>query len=129
MQTRRELMAVIIGMAVIIVFFICMFANAILQGMISIISLWGIPIGFLFGIATWLYLSEVWDPVNLTSTGSSRYANSRLLWLAPSAGIVLSRLLLPLFGETIADLIVLCVVTWAIFTLGYILVKVGWHHL
>lgn len=129
MQTRRELIAVLIGMAVIIGFFICMFANAILQGMISTISLWGIPVGFLFSIATWLYLSEVWDPASLTSTNSSKHTNFRLLWLTPLAGIVLSRLLLPLLGETVSDLIVLSVVTWVIFTLGYILVQVGRYHL
>jgi hypothetical protein len=130
MQSKRELIAALLIGVVLISFFVCMFADIILRAAVSRLFFWGIPIGALFGIATWLYLSTAWDPVNMRPTNSqSAKGDLRLLWIVVPAGVILSTFLPRLVGEEFTSLIVSCTVTWVVLTLGYVIVQLGWHHL
>ncbi len=130
MHPKRELIAALLLGLVFICCMIFMFIDVISRQVVSSIFLWGIPSGILFGIGTCMYLSKAWDPVNLRPTSSkTRKADLRLLWIVIPGGVVLSELLPPLLGEEITSLIISCVGSWFILTLGYVVVKVGWHHL
>ncbi len=130
MHSKRELYAALLLGVVIIVFFTCMTSYVILTGSISPISLWGIPAGFLFGIATWFYLSDAWNPINLRPTNpEAPKANLRLLWIVVPLVLILGKILPSLIGENMTDLVVLSAIVWGILTLGYMTVQIGWHHL
>ncbi len=86
----------------------------------------GILIGSVFGVGTWFYFSEAWDPVNLKTKGGRKQADLRVLWLVP-AGIFLARFLPGLIGKEPTSLLAGTALTWASLTLSYMAFQ-AWRH-
>lgn len=99
----------------------------ILAGNVPASFYYGMPVGIIFGIGTWIYLSNTWDPINLRPKNSKSSANLRFLWLVIPGSIVLSRVLPQLIGQEMTSLFMGVVLTWLFLTVGYALTRVWWH--
>ena len=88
---------------------------------------WGLPIGLLFGIATWFYLSEAWDPCLLEPTNpSTEKAALNLLWVVP-LGVIAANILTEVLSNEVGQLLSGCAFAWIQVAFGYIIIQ-AWRH-
>ncbi len=124
MQEQRKTV-ILLGSGTLFAFWTLAFL-AILTGNLHAAFYWGNAIGIVFGVGTWVYLSEAWDPVNLKTTGNRKQADWRVLWVVPFS-VVLTRVLDNWISDEISDLLLGAALTWVSLTMGYMVFQ-AWRY-
>lgn len=123
----NERIAAILIFALVLTCFLGLLLLTMLTGRMPAIFYWGGLIGIVFGIGTWFYLAQTWDPINMRPKNEKDRADLRKLWWVVPGGLVLARLLPQLVGQNVTDLLAGMVVTWLFLTLGYAIFQL-WRH-
>jgi hypothetical protein len=88
---------------------------------------WGLPLGLLFGIPTWMYLHDAWDPVYLRPRNEDTARASWRLWWVVPLGVVSANLLSDWLNQGALYFVLGIVMAWIYATVGYGVVQ-AWRH-
>jgi uncharacterized membrane protein YeiB len=103
------------------------FVTQAMVGFIVHTFYWGLPLGLLLGIPTWMYLHDAWDPVYLRPTNEDTARASWRLWWVVPLGVISANLLLDWFNKEVVHFILGIVIAWVYATIGYLVVQ-AWRH-
>ncbi len=88
---------------------------------------WGLPLGFILGIVTCIYLSEAWDPYLLEPRNpKTKKASWNLLWVVP-LGVLVANITSKFLGEDVRQLLLGCAFGWIFVTFGYFIIQ-AWRY-
>lgn len=124
MDANRKFL--VFGFLGICLFFFILDVMDVIFNIASAGYFWGLPFGFLFGVATSLLLSEKWDPVHLRPKDSNAVSGIRWQWSVP-LGVLAANILLGMVNNIVADFIAGIIGGWLYTVLGYLALQI-WRH-
>jgi undecaprenyl pyrophosphate phosphatase UppP len=88
---------------------------------------WGIPIGLVLGVGSWIYLSRIWDPAELRFKKAKKANQREWMSIAYIIFLVLLRTVLVTYTEN-GDMLLASALTFWFISTGLYMIFQAWRH-